>query len=444
MKYILATLILLLCVSSFLVMAQEKEKVASKTKTGWTFGAVPAIAYDSDIGFRYGGLVNFYDYGDGSIYPKYRHSVYLEWSRTTKGSGTNQFTYDSEYLIPGVRTSAEVSYLTEQTLDFYGFNGYNAWYSSALEDDQSPEYLSRTFFRMDRKLLRIKADFQGKIGDSHFHWLAGIAHYGIVSDTVDIDRLNKGKSGEDRLPYSGGGLYGNYIRWGLITPEEADGGNTNLLKVGAVFDTRDNEANPMKGIWTEAQLLLAPKFLGNKDLSYSRIAITHRQYFTIVPETMNFVYRLSYQAKLGGDMPYYMLPFVFNTAPGITRDGLGGGKTIRGILRNRIVGEDFVYGNVELRWKMVRTVVLNQNFYVALAGFMDGGMVTGKYTLPKTNDPDAIAWLAMGSEEKMHLSYGAGLHFALNENFIVTVDYGIAADARDGDNGLYILLNFLF
>ena len=443
MKTIISSLIILMGFSCISVFSQ-KEKKESKIKTGWTFGAVPAVAYDSDIGFRYGGLVNFYDYGDGSTYPQYRHSLYLEWSRTTKGSGTNQFTYDSEYLIPGIRTSAEVSYLTEQALDFYGFNGYQAYYNPAFEDDQSTNYISRMFYRMDRKLLRIRADFLGRIGESNFHWMAGFAHYGIQTDTVDINKLNKGKAVEDRLPYTGGGLFGDYIQWGLIPEGQVNGGNTELLKLGLVYDTRDNEPNPMSGLWTEVQLLMAPRFIGNGDLSYSRIAITHRQYFTILPEVMNFAYRLSYQAKLSGEMPYYMLPFVFNTPPGITRDGLGGGKTIRGVLRNRVVGEDFVYGNLELRWKMIRTVIMNQNIYVALAGFLDGGMVTGKYKLPGTSNSNALAWLAKGEKEKIHAGYGAGLHVALNENFIVTADYGIAADPRDGDHGLYIVMNFLF
>jgi hemolysin activation/secretion protein len=141
-----------------------------------------------------------------------------------------------------------------------------------------------------------------------------------------------------------------------------------------------------------------------------------------------------------------MLPFVFNTAPNMTRDGLGGAKTIRGVLRNRVVGEDFFYGNVELRWKFLRTVVFNQNLYIALAGFLDGGMVTGKYELAlhPSDLPFGTSWYEQGDDESLHLGYGAGLHFALNENFIVTVDYGLAADKRDGDSGMYIGLNFLF
>ncbi len=76
-------------------------KKADKIKKGWNIGGLPVLAYDSDIGFKYGAVINLFNYGDGSRYPKYDHSLYFEWSRTTKGSGTNQFTYDSEHLIPG-------------------------------------------------------------------------------------------------------------------------------------------------------------------------------------------------------------------------------------------------------------------------------------------------------------------------------------------------------
>jgi hypothetical protein len=46
--------------------------------------------------------------------------------------------------------------------------------------------------------------------------------------------------------------------------------------------------------------------------------------------------------------------------------------------------------------------------------------------------------------DSMHLSYGAGLRIGWNENFIIAVDYGFAADSRDGRSGLYIGINNLF
>src|SRR4030042_2355702 len=135
----------------------KADKKKEKIKKGLTFGAVPAITYSSDLGFQYGLVVNLYHFGDGSTYPKYRHSMYLEWSRYTKGSSVNMIRYDSEYLIPGIRVTAELSYMTEQALDFYGFNGYEALLDESLSDDEDTAYLSRMFYRMDRRMLRANA-----------------------------------------------------------------------------------------------------------------------------------------------------------------------------------------------------------------------------------------------------------------------------------------------
>ena len=60
--------------------------MAQETKTGWNFGALPAVTYSTDQGFQYGALVNLFDYGDGSIYPDYYHRIYVEASTFTKGS----------------------------------------------------------------------------------------------------------------------------------------------------------------------------------------------------------------------------------------------------------------------------------------------------------------------------------------------------------------------
>lgn len=419
--------------------SQSKDKI----KTGWFPSGVPAISYDSDIGFRYGAVINLFHYGDGSVYPKYLHNLYFEWSRTTKGSGTNQFTYDSEYLIPGIRVSAEASFLTEKALDFYGFDGYESYYNADYEDDESDEYISRVYYRVDRKHTRLRTDFQGKIIGNKLRWLAGFTYMNNDIGTVDIDNLNKGKSADKLLPDTAT-LFDKYVEWGFIPQDQKDGGSANLIKAGIIYDTRDNEPNPMKGMWTTFQFVLAPSFIGNKDYSFTRMVITHRHYFTIIPIRMNLALRASYQGVISGDMPFYMLPFVYNSAPSMTRDGLGGAKTLRGILRNRIVGEDFLYGNAELRYKVIRTVIWNQNLYIALSGFSDIGMVTSSYDLPDIINSEAQAYLNMGSKEKLHTGIGAGIHFALNENFVVAVDYGVVTNKNDGNDGLYINLNWLY
>ena len=437
------TLLFTLLFATLSVFAQKDSLKKENVKTGFSMGGVPVVAYDADTGFKYGGLVNLYLYGDGSNYPNYNHSLYLEWSRTTKGSGINQLTYDALTLIPKTRVTFDVSYLTEQALNFYGFNGYQADYNSAFELTGETDYISRMYYRHSRKLFRIKADFQGDVSEKlgkKLRWLAGIAHYRATISTVDINKLNEGKT-EDLLPDSTDLLYDNYVTWGVIPADQATGGNVTFLKAGAVYDSRDNEANPNKGMWSEALLITAPGFLGN-DYAYTKLLLSHRQYFTILPDRLSFAYRLSYQAKIAGDIPFYMLPYAIDSKA--TQTGLGGAKNIRGVLRNRVTGDGVAFGNFELRSKFLKTVIFNQNFYLGVNAFVDMGMVTSPYHFDTTNVPASELPNLDIADESVHIGYGGGIRFVINSNFIIAVDYGIAAKKQDGTKGMYIGLNYLF
>jgi outer membrane protein assembly factor BamA len=418
-----------------------------KVKTGLNFGALPAVAFDSDLGFQYGLLGNLFQYGDGSTYPDYRWSLYGEWSRTTKGSGINQLFFDSKYLLPHqIRITADFSFLTERALDFYGFNGYEAVYNPQFEDDADSSYKSRVYYRHERKLARITLDFQGKINELPLRWLVGYGYFNSRIGSVDIDRLNKGKDENDKLPEVDG-LYDKYVSWGMIPAEEADGGIHNFVKLGLVYDTRDNEPNPNRGIWTEVVMMTAPRFLGNTETAYTKLAITHRHYITLKKDILTFAYRLGWQGTIDGHVPFYMQPYMVNTFTRTTKnDGLGGARSLRGILRNRIVGEDFTYGNFELRWKFRKVYRWKQNFYYSLNAFTDVGTITKKVQIDQGLIPEGEVYSDFFSDVKpgFHASYGMGLRIAMNQNFILAVDYGLASDKRDGDNGLYINLGFLF
>ncbi len=437
----------------------ETEKAVSRTdkkqekiKEGWSFGALPAVSYDADLGFNYGAIVNLYDYGDGTIYPNYRHSIYFEVSRWTKGSGVNRLYYDSRFLIPGIRVTSDLSYLTETAMDFYGFNGYRSAYNAGWEDDESEDYLSRVFYNHDRRMFRFKIDLQGRLLTERLNWIAGIGLYDFGIGPVDIAKINEGKDEEERLPDIPG-LYDRYVGWGIIPARESDGGFLSVLKLGLIYDSRDNEPNPMSGIWTEAVLTSAPTFLGSEQ-AYTRLTFTHRQYFTLIPRDLSLACRVGYQGTVAGRCPFYMLPMMTTSVlTGATIEGLGGAKSLRGILRNRIIGDAFVYGNFELRWKFYRTVLLNQNIYVALNVFTD----VGKTVKAISFDREAAAAAASaedpsfrmedyfpGGGDAFHLAYGAGIRIALNENFILALDYGFAKDRRDGRQGMYMGLNYLF
>jgi len=401
--------------------------------TGWSFGGVPAVAYNSDTGFLYGAILDVYNYGDGSMYPDYLFTTRFTWTRTTKGSGENIIFFDSKYLLPyDIRLTAEAAYLTEQALPFYGFNGDN---NLAHEDEDDDAYKSRVYYRHERNITKFTTDFQRNLFVPNLRGILGLAYYNTEVATVDTAKLNDGKDAEDRLPEVTL-MYDDYVTRGAIGVDEAEGGTTNYLKLGLVYDTRDNEPNPMSGMWTEALITAVPNGLGN-DFNYTLLTATHRQYFTIIPEDLSLAVRLGYQSVISGDMPFFMLPHYQSSFR--ATEGLGGSKSLRGILKNRLVGNSIGFANLEARWKFLRTKLFGQNLYLALNGFVDAGQILTEY-----GNETYEKYYGSDDEQSLHLSYGGGFRIALNENFIVAVDYGMAGDEQDGNSGLYIGLGYLY
>ncbi|HPF93775.1 MAG TPA: hypothetical protein PLV65_07550, partial [Tenuifilaceae bacterium] len=188
-----------------------------------------------------------------------------------------------------------------------------------------------------------------------------------------------------------------------------------------------------------------------------KFTLTHRQYFTLFPNRLTFAYRLGYQGTVFGTCPFYLQPSITTLIlRGSTSEGLGGGKSLRGVIRNRVVGDGIAWANLELRWKFVRFEFLNQNFYLSLNTFVDGGQVITPIQFSTSNvDWASYNWqtpentpteddIFSDDKESLHMSYGAGLRIAMNRNFIIAVDHGRPFDERDGASGTYIGLNFLF
>ncbi|MFO8235675.1 MAG: hypothetical protein R6U04_09760 [Bacteroidales bacterium] len=443
-----AGITVLLVFISLQLFSTPPDTTRQDTKEGWTFGALPVVAYDTDRGFKYGGLVNFYNYGDGSTFPDYKHSIYMEISRTTKRSGINQLLFDSQHILPNhpVRFTVDLSYFTERSLDFYGFNGYNSRYKRAFTEEKNDDYISRMFYRYERELFHFSLHMQDYISDSDFKWLLGVEHFDHKLNPFDFEQYNEGTDSEDQLEDTTT-LYELYDQWGLIPEKDKDGGRVNYLKSGIIYDSRDQEANPMQGVWSEVLLAGAPSILSNKKNTYLKMSAIHRQYFTLLPKELNLAVRLGYQGTIAGKSPFYMQSYLLSSfTQSVNVEGLGGSKSLRGINRNRIIGDDIVYGNLELRWKFLRKEIFNQHIYIALSTFGDAGTVIDPIEIDKSNIPDHINQEHFFSDDKdkLHSSAGIGLHFALNYNFVVAVDYGRALDRRDGSSGLYIGMNFLY
>jgi len=441
-KYGLTITLLLFLFSA--IKAQEES--TRRAKDGFSFGVLPTISFDADLGFQYGGLINLFDYRKPAIYPDYRQMWKLEISRYTKGSGINQLYYDGKHVLPHrLRVIANLAYLTEQKLDFFGFNGYQRRFNPIFIDD-----ITRVFYMHERRQFRFNSQLIGHLPWNGFFWMGGIGVFHTEVGTVDINRLNRGVRESEKLPEGAPTLYDKYVEWGVIPENEKNGGWTNHFRAGIMYDTRDIEANPSRGIWAEAVLFYAPDFFFNRDVNYLKLSATFRQYITLMPDRLSFAYRLKYQGTIGGHAPFYIQPYMIKSfTPKTKLDGLGGGKSIRGVMRNRVVGDGFLLGNAELRWKMFNTVVARQNFYLGLTAFADAGMVVQQIQFDKSRIPDDELARHFNhrfmNQDGLHPGVGLGLRAALNENFILAIDYGLPLNSQDGQGGgLYISIGNLF
>jgi hypothetical protein len=443
----------LVCLVSMLVLSMSAQE--KKEKTGWGFGgALPAVSFDSDLGFQYGALAEFFNYGNPSIYPEFLDHTYTEISRYTKGSGIYRFMYESNHLIPGVHMTSDLSYLPDRASQFYGFNGYDAVFNKNWADDKlsSDIYRTRMFYRYERNQFRFKNDFQGKLSGDHFKWSGGFAFQNFKNSSVDINKLNKGKKVKLPAVEDQPGLFERYQNLGLITPNEADGGWVNTLKAGLMWDSRDNKPNPMKGLWTEAGIEVSPKFMGN-DWGFSRFYFIHRQYFTLIEKDLSLVYRVGYQSTVSGSVPFfYQSQVITSMLTGATSEGLGGASSLRGVLKNRVIGDGFVMGNIELRWKPLYFRFLNSDCYLGLDAFYDFGRVTKNIKLPNNLEStfneeyptENYSDYFKPGTEKLHQSAGVSIMLARNQNFVIAIDLGKALNEQDGNIGFAFGLNYLF
>lgn len=443
---------------STLAVSSENQK-KDIIKTGWNLGPLPVIAYDADKGFQFGAIIQLFNYGDGSHYPNYDRKLYTEASFFTKGSMLFQLRYDDKQLIPGVRWSSALRVNLDKAFDFYGLNGYQSYYDyDRVAKGKSGEMFQFTpFYRFHKYEYLFKSDFIGKITE-HFMWEAGVfANYYDIR-TIDYANINKKKSESEIFPEDVPTLFDIYKKSGVLSETESNGGFTSGFRVGLVYDSRNKEGAPSKGIWAEAHVTCAPKFMSEE--GYYRYSATWRHYVPIVKnDVLTFAYRLNYEGTFGNSVPFYVLPYITVVGERTDLEGMGGYNTVRGIMRTRSVGLDMASYIAEFRWRFVKFHIGKQNIALALNAFSDGTMVTRGKDLSALaayvkEHETPVKILSDMSHDKPHITFGAGFRFIMNENFIVAAEYGMPLSKmlkssdpiykQDGNGAFYVNVGYLF
>ena len=399
---------------------------------GWSVGAFPTLSLSNTLGFQYGIYGNVFFYGDGSTYPDPLHKFTFEGSHFTKGRSRFYLAYDSKYLIPNWRLTLSTLYIIDPLAFFYGFNGAASPYSDLLDESKH--------FYLDRRFFQAFANFQRQL-TTHLKVAAGVtfSHYNINS----FDSIEYGG-----LPSSS--LYRHYVDSGVIASDEATGGNVLEARAGLVYDTRDIEAAPNRGLLAEVFLNGG---LSQGGYNYLKLCAYFSNFIRIPLGFISagdpvFAYRLAYTGTLVGDVPFYMQQIIPMLVPHtMLTEGLGSAKTMRGLFENRIVADGVAWANVELRVKLVKFTLLKQYFYIAVNPFFDCGIVTQPYRLDRQAQSLGLSDSQSLRREAQRLATAAGLGFKLawNENFIVTLEFARSFDPALGTGLWYDAgVNYVF
>ena len=392
--------LLALVVSVSLGAAWPSTGDAQQVPTGLEIGGLPALNFDSDEGVGYGALVELYQYGQGGLRPylwSLRPTVFL----TSRGRRDFTVFFDAPHLLSNPwRLDAYLGSEKQIATPYYGV-GNATPYDPMLDEEEGPDPF---YYRFGRTRRSATFNLQRNVAETPLRWLVGA---GLVRTSVLP------------VPESDGTT--------LYQAEVSETEQTvwsNYLRTGLVWDSRDRETGPRSGVWTELLIQRVDESFG-ADADYTRWTFTDRRYFSL-GERVVFAHRYLLQGVSGG-APVHDLFQV--QASFRQQEGLGGAKTVRGILKNRFVGRGVLVWNAELRWRAADFVLFSRPFHMVLSAFLDQGRVwDGNVQLDELMTD-------------LHRGFGGGVRFGMGENFTVAVDMGRSEEAG---MPLYIGLGYLY
>ena len=349
--------------------------------------------------------------------------------------------------------------------DFLGYNGYQSVYNDRWRNDKKYKnngYISRAFYKYKRDLLRISADVQGTIKDN-WKWSAGLGFLGYWTGSVDIDMINKNKKTKNKLPKVDG-LYEKYVKWNIIDSAEARGGMHPYLRAGFVYDSRNKQANASKGMYADAFFTYTAGFGKLSPYNNLKFNAVFQHYVPVYKDYITFAYRAGVQLLVAGNSPFYMDNYLNALYyQRVLYEAVGGANSVRGLIRNRVLANGFGYATAEFRFKVWKFKIKKENFYLAFNPFCDMGLVlqpkkSNELSILESinaNDKDFFKEGGKLSDyidfdkKKIympHFGVGIGMKIAMNENFILSVDWAVPFNKQDnaGMANIYVKMGYLF
>ncbi len=303
------------------------------------------------------------------------------------GTRTLSLTYDNPGRVPGWRFLAVAAYERFERAPYFGLGN-----ATAINDSlESADGGDRHYYRYSLTRLSGIAAVEHRVaGALRAHVGVQVRHYRA-------------------MPLGGAPTaLGTDLASGAV----ADTGSSTAFEVrGALlYDTRDEEASPSRGVFLEA--IGARALKGPGDFSYTRWALGAREFIPFSLETI-LTFRQSVQLA-GGSLPFY-IAFERLTS-WLPEDGFGGTTTLRQNIPGRWLGPNDALASVDLRHKYWDAAIGISPIRLWLVAHADVGRVWG--------DGERFAWSGL------HTGYGAGAIFQFGRAAMFGTELGWSPDAH--------------
>jgi hypothetical protein len=424
-------------------ISQEKrldEDDLKGKREGFFITGLPEITSDPVEGVGFGIRTYFNFNGDRKDaffpYTPYRTRIGSELSISTRGEKEASFEVDVPYLkdsewrlrIEGEAlddpnqlyfgsTSATMNNLNFRGQSFSTYSGYSDALSGVRAGGPSEAPLvtdvDLNTFRKEEAALGVTLE------RSLFSSLVRVVG-GLSFDFVNVSTFD-GQTMSNNVP--------NGIS--LLTQDSASGvpgmGNNLIttLRLGVVFDTRDFEPDPERGMFAEITDEISLKPLGSS-FNFTKVFVQVKYFKSLFPEVFDEVVLAGRVAMsfVEGQAPFFEYQDGWSTEGDIS--GLGGLRTLRGYKDSRFLAPILGYGNLELRVKFASADLWGNHFDFKVAPFVDVGRVW-----------DHVSEIGIADYRG---DGGAGLRIAWNQSTILMLDYAVSSE----DNQLFLNFAHIF
>ena len=352
--------------------------------TPYSLQGLPIIYTSKSTGFNLGLRMSI---ADMKYEQPYVYKLGFQFWVSDRGVRNHELELDvPQFFTKHWHISLDYKYLTVIDNNYFGI-GNNSAFNQDLITPYNPSFISRTYYQYTLTYPKFTFNVEYKLFSEIFSVYTGIGLERATINPHNLDNTSK--------------IY-------IEKPFGYNGGNTNYIKVGVKFDTRDYPFNPTKGVVLAGIYTDHTDFIGS-NYQYKNLDLTF-MWFTSFWRYFTLGHRILID-QIWGNPPFFALA-EFRSYENY--EGLGGSDTLRGAPTFRFIDNLKFINQIEIRTRLSNGTVFGQHLEINVNPFWDLGRVWDR---KKRVTFDGF-----------HDSFGSEFRFTWNANFITAVTVGVSHD----------------